>query len=94
MVQVLIPLQIGLALFVAHVTMIPYTNCSVNTARSFGTSLVANYWNHHWVFWFAPLIGGAMGATVYSILFFFNEDPKEVDLEGGNIFGNLGGGRT
>ncbi|KAJ1479813.1 major intrinsic protein, partial [Baffinella frigidus] len=38
--QNLAPLAIGLAVFMAHVVLIPITGCSINPTRSFGPSLV------------------------------------------------------
>jgi MIP family channel proteins len=37
---VLGPLIVGLAVFVANITLIPLTNCSINPARSFGPAIV------------------------------------------------------
>lgn len=37
-VQVLVPLQVGLALFIAHLTLLPYTFCSTNPGTYYGSS--------------------------------------------------------
>ena len=37
-VQVLVPLQVGLALFIAHLTLLPYTFCSTNPGTHYGSS--------------------------------------------------------
>ncbi|MGZ6029191.1 MAG: aquaporin, partial [Myxococcaceae bacterium] len=49
---------------------IPVTNTSVNPARSTGPALVVGGWalEQLWMFWVAPLIGGALGAFVYGLV--------------------------
>ncbi|KAJ3138808.1 hypothetical protein HK100_012204 [Physocladia obscura] len=59
------PMMIGVYVFVAHLIAIPYTNTSINPARSFGASIVAGIWNYHWIFWIAPLLGGAIAGVIY-----------------------------
>ena len=56
-------LAIGLALTLIHLVSIPVTNTSVNPARSTGPALFAGgeYISQLWLFWLAPLIGGALG---------------------------------
>ncbi len=56
-------LAIGLALTLIHLVSIPVTNTSVNPARSTGPALFAGgeYIGQLWLFWLAPLIGGALG---------------------------------
>ncbi|KAI8620049.1 aquaporin-like protein [Chytriomyces sp. MP71] len=58
-------MQIGIYVFVAHLLAIPYTNTSINPARSLGASIVAGIWDNHWLFWVAPLCGGALAGAVY-----------------------------
>lgn len=63
----LAPIAIGLCLTLIHLISIPVTNTSVNPARSTGPALVVGGWalEQLWMFWVAPLIGGALGAVVY-----------------------------
>lgn len=60
------PLAIGLALVT-----------SVNPARSTGPALFVGGWalSQLWLFWGAPLIGGALGGVVYRWL---SEEPSGV----------------
>jgi aquaporin Z len=61
------PIAIGLALVLIHLISIPVTNTSVNPARSTGVALFAEPWalQQLWLFWVAPLIGGALGAVIH-----------------------------
>ncbi|WP_225727063.1 MULTISPECIES: aquaporin [unclassified Nocardia] len=63
-------LSIGVTLAVIHLVSIPVDNTSVNPARSLG---VAPYQDgamgQVWAFVVFPLIGGALGALVYGMLF-------------------------
>lgn len=92
-------IQVGLTIFLVHVVLIPFTGCSINPARSFGPAVVNGYWRQHWIWWIAPLLGGLVAATVYSILFFWNEEPKESSVQqqegrSAGIFGPFGGPRV
>lgn len=64
------PLAIGLCLTLIHLISIPVTNTSVNPARSTGPALVEGgiALRQLWLFWVAPLIGGAIGGLVYRLL--------------------------
>lgn len=61
------PIAIGLGLTLIHLISIPITNTSVNPARSTGPALVEGgiALQQLWVFWLAPLIGGALGGWLY-----------------------------
>jgi len=65
------PVAIGLGLTLIHLVSIPVTNTSVNPARSTGPALFAGGWaiGQLWLFWVAPLIGGALGGLVYELTF-------------------------
>ncbi len=61
------PLAIGLMLTLIHLISIPVTNTSVNPARSTGPALFVGGWAlaQLWLFWVAPLVGGAIGSVLY-----------------------------
>ena len=64
-------IAIGLALTLIHLISIPVTNTSVNPARSTGVALFATTaaLSQLWLFWIAPIIGGALGGFTYRALF-------------------------
>ena len=64
------PIAIGLCLTLIHLISIPITNTSVNPARSTGPALFAGAWavGQLWMFWVAPLIGGALGGFIFRTL--------------------------
>ncbi len=66
----LAPIAIGLALTLIHLISIPVTNTSVNPARSTGVAIYAGGWAlaQLWFFWVAPIVGGILGALIYSWL--------------------------
>jgi aquaporin Z len=65
------PIAIGLCLTLIHLISIPVTNTSVNPARSTGPALLVGGWalQQLWLFWVAPIIGGAVGGLIYKSLF-------------------------
>jgi aquaporin Z len=69
------PIAIGLCLTLIHLIGIPVTNVSVNPARSTGPALFVGGWAlaQLWLFWLAPLIGGAAGGVLYRWL---SEEPS------------------
>jgi aquaporin Z len=69
------PLAIGLGLTLIHLISIPITNTSVNPARSTGPALFVGGWAlaQLWLFWVAPLVGGAIGGFAYRWL---SEEPS------------------
>ena len=76
------PIAIGLALTLIHLISIPVTNTSVNPARSTGPALILAMFGgggwalgQLWLFWVAPIIGGALGAGLY-LAVAGDHDPK------------------
>lgn len=82
--QTLVPLAIGMAVFVAHMLAIPITGCSINPTRSFASSAAAssvsgcNAWDGHWVFWLGPITGALTGGFLYE--YCFHEGGYKVDM--------------
>ena len=66
----LAPLAIGLTLTIIHLISIPVTNTSVNPARSTGPAIFVGGWAlaQLWLFWLAPIVGGAAGGFAYRSL--------------------------
>ncbi len=64
------PIAIGLALTLIHLISIPVTNTSVNPARSTGQALFVGGWalQQLWLFWVAPIVGGALGGLVWKLV--------------------------
>jgi aquaporin Z len=77
------PLTIGLALTLIHLVSIPVTNTSVNPARSTAAALFAQTGAlpQLWLFWVAPLLGGALGALIWRFVLTPGESPGLVGRE-------------
>ena len=76
------PLAIGLCLTLIHLVSIPVTNTSVNPARSTAPALFVGGWalGQLWLFWLAPLLGGALGGIIYRWV--SPSDPAPVAVSG------------
>jgi aquaporin Z len=76
------PIAIGLGLTLIHLISIPITNTSVNPARSTGPALIVGglALQQLWLFWLAPLAGGAAGGLLYRLL--FAQARSEPDITG------------
>ena len=76
------PIAIGLCLTLIHLISIPVTNTSVNPARSTGPALFVGGWalQQLWLFWLAPLLGGAAGGALYRWL--SHDTPLPVEISG------------
>ena len=76
------PLAIGLCLTLIHLVSIPVTNTSVNPARSTAPALFVGGWalGQLWLFWLAPLLGGALGGIIYRWI--SPSDPAPVAVSG------------
>jgi aquaporin Z len=65
------PIAIGLCLTLIHLIGIPVTNLSVNPARSTGPAIFVGGWalSQLWLFWLAPIVGGALAGGFYHAVF-------------------------
>jgi len=58
-------LAIGLMVGLEAAFMGPITGASMNPARSLGPAFVGGIWQHHWVYWVAPILGAQLAVVVY-----------------------------
>jgi aquaporin Z len=71
----LAPLAIGLALTLVHLAIIGVSGSSVNPARSTATAVVALIGGTNWpvmelwLYWLAPIVGGALAGWAYKEIF-------------------------
>lgn len=68
------PLAIGLAVFMAHISAIPFTGCGINPARSIGPAIVSGNMDNLWLYIIAPIIGGSAAALMGKHVFKINKD--------------------
>lgn len=61
-------LAIGLTVALEAAFMGPITGASMNPARSLGPALVGGIWQHHWLYWIAPILGAQLAVFVYRYL--------------------------
>jgi aquaporin Z len=47
----------------------PLTGAAMNPARAFGPELVSKHWSDAWVWYVGPLVGGAVAALAYELLY-------------------------
>jgi len=74
------PIAIGLGLTLIHLISIPVTNTSVNPARSTAVAFFAQNgaMGQLWLFWLAPLVGGALGAIIWRYVLSPGESPRGI----------------
>ncbi len=58
-------IAIGLTVGVEAAVMGPITGASMNPARSLAPALVSGVWQHHWIYWVAPILGAQLAVWVY-----------------------------
>ena len=58
-------IAIGLTVGLEAAFMGPITGASMNPARSLGPALVGGIWQHHWLYWIAPILGAQLAVLIY-----------------------------
>jgi len=77
-VKVPAPLALGVSISTCHMFAVPLTGASMNPARSLGPAVVLGQFEHHWVYWVGPLLGGFLGAVLYQVCISTSQgDPVE-----------------
>lgn len=67
-------IAIGGMIFLLHLVGVPLTGASMNPARTFGPAVVSGYWDFHWIYWAAPIIGALIAAFVMNYVFVKKEE--------------------
>ncbi len=62
-------LAIGLTLTCDILVGGPLTGAMVNPARAFGPMVIDNSWGDAWIWYVGPILGGAIAALLYELLY-------------------------
>lgn len=77
------PLRIGLGIIGLSIAGGPFTDASMNPVRSLGPALWNWNWDHHWLYWVAPMSAGLIASIFYKTIFWRRnpkDDKQEVEL--------------
>ena len=69
-------ISIGGMVFLLHLVGVPLTGASMNPARTFGPAVVSGFWELHWLYWIAPIIGGIIAGVIMNYVFVNKAEPK------------------
>eukprot|EP00239_Pterosperma_sp_CCMP1384_P010971 CAMPEP_0197862320 /NCGR_PEP_ID=MMETSP1438-20131217/38995_1 /TAXON_ID=1461541 /ORGANISM="Pterosperma sp., Strain CCMP1384" /LENGTH=287 /DNA_ID=CAMNT_0043479847 /DNA_START=83 /DNA_END=946 /DNA_ORIENTATION=+ len=85
------PLAIGLAVFMSHLVLIPFTGCGINPARTFGPAIVNSFrgvdtWTDGWwVYYIGPFFGSFLATLVYAFIFASPSEEPELEEDMTNL---------
>jgi aquaporin TIP len=80
-------LAIGLTISIDVLFGGPFTGAAMNPSRAFGPQLVGGHWANGWVWYAGPLLGGAVAALLYSLLFLRGVPESPVEETGAAALG-------
>jgi MIP family channel proteins len=63
----------------------PLTGGMMNPARAFGPQLIDGSWDDFWVWYAGPILGGAIAALVYELVYLRTLEPAPVGVEGTGV---------
>ena len=75
--------------FFIHLVAVPLTGASVNPARTFGPALISGFWEFHWLYWAAPILGGIIAGLIMNYRLCKTRQKKKHNFYNTNIFKNL-----
>jgi aquaporin TIP len=79
-------LGIGLAVAFGVLVGDPLTDAMMNPARAFGPQLIDGSWDDFWVWYAGPILGGAIAALVYELIYLRTPpEPVPVGIEGTGV---------
>jgi len=71
-------LAIGLTITIDILFGGPLTGAAMNPARAFGPQLVGSHWSQAWVWYAGPVLGAAVAAALYELLYLRPAKPEPV----------------
>lgn len=78
------PLSIGIAIFVAHMFLVPLTGCGINPARALATNIVAGeIKGDFYAYILGPILASAVGGLVYEFIFNPHYESAYAGIENG-----------
>ncbi|OAY72135.1 probable aquaporin TIP1-2 [Ananas comosus] len=77
-VGVVAPIAIGFIVGANILAGGAFDGASMNPAVSFGPAVVSWTWSNHWVYWVGPLIGAAIAALVYDVIFIGRDTHEQL----------------
>jgi len=78
----LVPFPIGFTVWIVHLSLIPFTGCGINPARTFGPALVntmagVNTWGTSWwVYYVGPVFGSILAVLAQCIMWGGRDPPN------------------
>jgi aquaporin TIP len=78
-------LAIGLVIVFDTLIGGPLTGAMMNPARAFGPQLMDSSWDDFWIWYAGPILGGAIAALVYELLYLRPLEPVPVGVEGTGV---------
>ena len=69
-----IPLAMSLTVALLIYFVAPISSMCINPARAFGPAIASGFWEHHWLWWTAPFVGGLMAVVPYKYMLQNEED--------------------
>jgi aquaporin TIP len=78
---------LAIGLVVVFDTLIggPLTGAMMNPARAFGPQLMDSSWDDFWIWYAGPILGGAIAALIYELLYLRPLEPVPVGVEGTGV---------
>jgi aquaporin TIP len=83
--KVIAGLAIGLVITFDVLVGGPLTGAMMNPARAFGPQLIDSSWDDFWVWYAGPILGGAIAALVYELVYLRTPEPAPVGIEGTGV---------
>jgi aquaporin TIP len=78
-------LAIGLTVAFGVLAAEPLTSAMMNPARAFGPQLVDGSWDDFWIWYAGPILGGAIAALLYELVYLRPLEPAPAGVAGTEV---------